>query len=81
MIEHDRLEAQFKEIEARNRLEDTLAERAACAELVRAAGCLCWEIYAQRYPKDLADYISPDDGAPHYDECPEALAAAIEERK
>lgn len=58
-----------------------VAERAADAELVRAAGCLCWEIYAQRYPKDLADFISPDDGAPHYDECPEALAAAIEARR
>ena len=51
-----------------------------CAELVRAAGCLCHAIYLERYPAYPNDYISPEQGAPHYDECPQSLADMLAKR-
>lgn len=57
------------------------AERAACAALVRAAGCL------SAFSNDLCWMWDPEDGrrpardGEHDATCPQALAAAIEERK
>lgn len=55
-------------------------ERAACAELVRAAGCPCYE--AQIHGAMLGQQYSCVDGRllKHAPCCPEARAAAIEAR-
>jgi hypothetical protein len=57
-------------------------ERAACAETVRAAKCLCKGIYLVKYPAYPDDYkhVSPERTGRHFEECPCAIAERIEAR-
>ena len=64
----------------------TQQERAACAALVRAAGCACWDLGALDSRVEFEGTVvrDPDSGkrtiSQHDPRCPEALAAAIEGR-
>jgi hypothetical protein len=69
----------------------TAADRAACAEAVRAAGCTCKQLWlaSQERPsvfgfegqfEGTRAYTNFDRLAEHDHRCPEALAAAIEAR-
>lgn len=84
------LEDQLSWAEETNRL--ILNERAACAELVRAAGCLCFKILVAAEATGTGFFgglVETNEGRPvvprivvtHDPRCPQALAAAIEERK
>jgi hypothetical protein len=64
LVEQTELEGAIRRAGARE-------ERAACAELVRAAGCLCSVLFWVG---------AAGDASPHDPRCPEALAAAIEGR-
>jgi len=70
-------------IHATAKKEGAAEERAACAELVRAAGCQCKGIFLVRYPAYPDDYkhVSPERGGRHFDECPIAIAERIEARE
>ena len=57
-------------------------ERAACVELVRAAGCLCSELNPWTAPTGSRFACwDGDELEQHDDRCPHALAVAIEGRK
>jgi hypothetical protein len=59
-------------------------ERAACAELVRAAGCFCscsdWASGLDPLEYESAEADEPLRVKVHHPRCPQALAAAIEAR-
>lgn len=72
---------QWKEKQAELRAEGAAAQRAADAELVRAAGCMCPMAREEDYENWAGEWISvPGESEPHLKACPIALAAAIEGR-
>lgn len=72
-----RIQQEFYQIEEGARVDalrrEREAERAACAELVRAGGCICGLVKHG----DLVDGVVRR----HCSACPQALAAAIETRR
>jgi len=76
-MEHLEREQRYRDLERARK-----AERAACAELVRVAGCTCDVLEDPSVEREgIAGFKPPFSRvAVHDPRCPQALAAAIEAR-